>query len=68
MEQLIDEVGLYPDGAAEQVSDERAVRTARVLVDKHAGVIAWSREANPAIGDYGEPTVLFQAGDVSEME
>lgn len=55
-------------GPAEQQSEERAVRTARALADKHAGVIAWSREANPAIGEYGEPTVLFQAGDVPDME
>lgn len=55
-------------GPAEQQSEERAVRTARTLADKHAGVIAWSREANPAIGEYGEPTVLFQAGDVPDME
>jgi hypothetical protein len=31
-------------------------------------VIAWSREANPDIGEYGPPTILFQHGDVPEME
>jgi hypothetical protein len=55
-------------GPEEQQSEERAVRTARALATKHAGVIAWSREANPAIGEYGEPVVLFQAGDVPDME
>ena len=55
-------------GPAEQQSEERAIRTARALADKHAGVIAWSREANPAVGEYGEPTTLFQAGDVPDME
>jgi hypothetical protein len=31
-------------------------------------VIAWSREANPALGDYGEPTMLFLAGEVPDMD
>ena len=65
-----DEVGeLLPVyGPAEQQSEERAVRTAKGLAGKHAGVIAWSREANPTIGEYGEPTTLFMAGDVPDME
>lgn len=52
----------------EQQSEERAVRVAKGLASKHAGVIAWSREANPAIGEYGEPTTLFVSGDVPDME
>ncbi|MFP5076610.1 hypothetical protein ACLE20_04830 [Rhizobium sp. YIM 134829] len=44
-------------------SEERAKRDARALVDKHAGVVAWSREADPNIGEYGPPVVLFQAGE-----
>lgn len=55
-------------GPAEQQSEERAVRTAKGLASKHAGVIAWSREANPALGEYGEPVVLFTVGDVPDME
>ncbi len=55
-------------GPAEQQSEERAIRTAKALVGKHAGVLAWSREANPAIGEYGEPTILFQHGRIGEME
>lgn len=55
-------------GPEEQQSEDRAVRTARDLASKHAGVIAWSREANPALGDYGDPVTLFQAGDVPDME
>jgi len=45
-----------------------AIRTAKALADKHAGVIAWSREANPDIGEYGEPTTLFLSGEVPDME
>lgn len=55
-------------GPAEQQSEDRAVRTARTLAQKHAAVIAWSREANPSLGEYGEPTVLFQHGQVPDME
>jgi len=55
-------------GPAEQQSEERAIRTARGLAPKHAGVIAWNGEANPAIGEYGEPTTLFVHGDVPDME
>lgn len=55
-------------GPAEQVREERAVRTAKGLAEKHVGVIAWSREANPALGDYGPPRVLFQSDDLPDME
>lgn len=55
-------------GPAEQQSEERAIRTAKALATKHVGVIAWSREANPALGEYGPPTTLFQSGEVPDME
>lgn len=55
-------------GPEEQQSEDRAVRIARTLATKHAGVVAWSREANPSIGEYGDPVTLFQAGDVPDME
>jgi hypothetical protein len=52
----------------EQQSEERAVRVAKDLASKHAGVIAWSRKANPSLGAYGEPTTLFVSGDVPDMD
>ncbi|MFU0502987.1 hypothetical protein [Pseudaminobacter sp. NGMCC 1.201702] len=52
----------------EQQSEDRAIRAAKALAAKHAGVIAWSREANPTIGEYGEPTTLFLSGEVPDME
>jgi hypothetical protein len=52
----------------EQQSEERAVRLAKGLAGKHAGVIAWSRDADPSIGEYGAPKTLFTAGDVPDME
>jgi len=49
-------------------SEERAVREAKVLMDKHAGVIAWSRDADPLLGEFGPPNVLFQKGKIPDME
>lgn len=55
-------------GPQDYATEDRAVRQAQTLAPSHAGVIAWSREANPDIGEYGEPTTLFQSGDVPDME
>lgn len=41
---------------------------AQALDGKHAGVVAWSREAQPDIGEYGEPTLIFQSGEIPNME
>ncbi|WP_245432052.1 hypothetical protein [Aminobacter aminovorans] len=49
-------------------SEDAAKRLAKMIESEHAGVIAWSREANPAIGEYGEPTILYQAGQVPDMD
>ena len=54
--------------AAQFDSEDRAMRSARELADKHVGVLAWSREVEPDIGEYGPPTVLFQSGEVPDME
>jgi len=54
--------------ARQMQSADAAVRFAKMIESEHAGVIAWSREANPAVGEYGEPTILYRAGDVPEME
>ena len=49
-------------------SSERAIGIAQGLVDKHAGVIAWARTAAPDLGEYGEPDILFQAGEIGYLE
>ncbi|MCC0035510.1 MAG: hypothetical protein H6887_09640 [Hoeflea sp.] len=33
-----------------------------------AGAIAWSREAIADLGEYGEQTVIFQAGQIGDLE
>lgn len=52
----------------EYQSEDRAKREAQVLTDKYPAVIAWSREAKPDVGEYGEPEVLFSFGPVPDME
>lgn len=49
-------------------NSEKAIRIARGLAEKHAGVIAWSRAALPDLGEYGEPEILFQAGEIGNLE
>lgn len=53
---------------AQMDSEERARRQAKMIADGYAGVVAWSREADPAIGEYGPPVILFQAGEIPELE
>lgn len=55
-------------GPTDQQSEDRAIRAAKALASKHVGVIAWSRDADPALGDYGPPTTLFVSGEVPDME
>lgn len=55
-------------GPVDQQSEDRAVRTAKALSSKHVGMIAWIREADIDLGEYGPPTVLVQAGSVPDME
>jgi hypothetical protein len=39
-----------------------AKRTAEILAKDAAGVIAWSRDGDPDLGEYEEPRILFKAG------
>lgn len=47
---------------------ERALSSARNLAGQHVGILVLSWEAEPDIGEYGPPTVLFQSGEVPETE
>jgi hypothetical protein len=64
-----DDGDLVPAFDAKQFdSEDRATREARSIAQKHAGVIAWAREADPVLGEYGPPIMLFQAGRIPDME
>jgi hypothetical protein len=54
--------------AREMPSEERAIRAARELAHLHAGVIAWSREADIAMGEYGPSEELFRHGQIPDLD
>jgi hypothetical protein len=51
-------------------SEQKANMDARRMaaLGTYAGVITWSRSADLINGEFGEPMVIFQHGDVPEME
>ena len=49
-------------------SEGRALRAARALEGKHSGIVAWSREADPDIGEYGPPAIFYHFGEIPDME
>lgn len=49
-------------------TEERSKREGRLMADQYAGVVGWSREADPSIGEYGPPVIIYQAGSVPELE
>jgi hypothetical protein len=60
---------LRPAFEAQQMpSEHAAVQRAKLMSRAYAGVIAWKRPARPDESEFGEPEVLFQAGDVPDME
>lgn len=60
---------LMPAFEPREMRDENtAIRTAKDLAQRHVGVIAWSRSADLIMGEFGPPVVLYQQGDVPEME
>ena len=64
-----DEGNLVPAFDPREFQDAaRAKREAQMIADKHAGVIAWQRSADPTIGEFGEPEIIFQHGKIPEME
>lgn len=64
-----DDGELVPAFEPRQVdTEERAKREARMMADQYAGVVAWSRDADPSIGEYGPPVILFQAGEIPEFD
>ena len=60
---------LMPAFEAREMQDEAtAIRIAKDMAGRHVGVITWSRTADLINGEFGAPVVLFQHGDVPELE
>ena len=52
----------------EMPDEERAIARARELAQRHVGVIAWSRNVDMVVGDYGPPIELFRHGEVPDLD
>lgn len=60
---------LVPAWDAREMPDERrAVAKAKEIAKLHAGVICWSRTADPASGEYGASEVLYQHGGIPDLD
>lgn len=44
--------------------EARAKREARIMAEQYVGVVAWSREADPSIGECSPPVGIFQSGEI----
>ena len=58
---------LKPSQPLQFKTADEAARRARLLVDKHVGVVAYSMDVDEESGDYGTPRVLFESGEVPEL-
>lgn len=60
---------LRPAFEAQQApSEHSAIQRAKLMSRSYVGVIAWKRPADPDRGDFGEPEVLWQHGEVPDLE
>ena len=60
---------LLPAFEPREMRDEgTAIRTAKELARRHVGVITWSRSADLILGEFGPPVVLYQDGDVPDLD
>jgi hypothetical protein len=48
-------------------TEERAVEEAKLIAVNHAGVVAWSRDVNPATGKFGPYAILYQIGEIPQL-
>lgn len=60
--------GLMPKLPMQFGSIAAAARRAEMIAHEFAGVIAYSMDIDEAGGDYSQPVVHFQAGDVPELD
>jgi hypothetical protein len=60
---------LVPAFEPRQVDTARRARLdALLLGDGYAGVIAWSREADPETCEYGPRTVIYKRGEIPDFQ
>lgn len=61
-----DDGNLIPRLPEAPPSASAARKRAMAIEGEAAGVIAFSRDADPEAGDYGPPTIIYQAGRVPD--
>lgn len=49
-------------------SEIEAIETASRFAGMHAGAVVWKREANPVIGEEGDPVIIWQIGVVGDFD
>lgn len=60
---------LLPVFEAREMPDERrAISTAKEMARRHAGVIAWTRDANSAAGEFGPSQEIYRAGEIPDID
>lgn len=48
-------------------TEERAVREGKSLATQYDGVLAWARDADPDLGEYGPPVIIYQHGEIPDI-
>ncbi|KXG83860.1 hypothetical protein [Agrobacterium bohemicum] len=48
-------------------TEDRAIREGKALSSQYDGVLAWARDADPDIGEYGPPTIIYQHGEIPDI-
>ncbi|KIQ03048.1 hypothetical protein [Agrobacterium sp. CG674] len=48
-------------------TEERAVREGKALASQYDGVLAWARDADPDMGEYGPPVIIYQHGEIPDI-
>lgn len=49
-------------------TENAALDEARELALNHAGAVVWKREGDPAVGEEGEPVMIFQVGRIGDFD
>lgn len=49
-------------------SEAAAIEEAEDLARQYAGVVVWRRENDPAVGEEGEPEVVFSVGRLGDFD
>lgn len=50
------------------VDEAEALHAVDILGTRHAGAVAWRRDAQPAVGEIGEPLVIAERGAVGDFD